>query len=200
VRCLVFLVILACLFPAAQSIAQPYVDLFSIRYTHAFRVKDKAGTPWQHVYAGADLPLKLKSGGYLVFSPCYESWSLDSAANTDFIPAAGSIALPVIVQMQFKNKSWTLALGGIPRFNSEGLKLSGNSFQIGGLTLLSYQVNAGLRCRLGVYVNKEFFGLYVVPLAGIDWKMGDRDMLFGVLPGRLTYEHRLSDRWYAGGA
>jgi hypothetical protein len=30
--------------------------------------------------------------------------------------------------------------------------------------------------------------------------MGDRDMLFGVLPGRLTYEHRLSDRWYAGGA
>jgi hypothetical protein len=46
--------------------------------------------------------------------------------------------------------------------------------------------------KAGLYVNKEFFGLFVMPLFGIDWQMGSRDCLFGVLPGSLTYQHERS--------
>ena len=51
---------------------------------------------------------------------------------------------------------------------------------------------------LGVYSNSEFFGLFVVPLVGIDWKIDDRNYLFGVFPGRLSFEHQWDRHWYSG--
>ena len=39
---------------------------------------------------------------------------------------------------------------------------------------------------------------YVIPLAGIDWKINNNNYLFGLLPGRLTFEHRLNNSLYTG--
>jgi hypothetical protein len=47
-------------------------------------------------------------------------------------------------------------------------------------------------------MNNEFFNVFVMPLAGIDWKINDRNILFGVLPGSLTYEHRINTHFYYG--
>ena len=59
--------------------AQPYVDPFQIRYTHGFRSKDSYATPFTHRYAGSDLPLRIKENTYLLLSPYYESWNINSA-------------------------------------------------------------------------------------------------------------------------
>ena len=85
----------------------------------------------------------------------------------------------------------------IPRINSQGLQFD-NSFQMGGLVLGVYQKNKNLKYKFGVYVNTEFFGFFVMPLLGIDWNINSRNNLFGILPGRLTYEHKLGSSFYTG--
>ncbi|MBS1614656.1 MAG: hypothetical protein JST06_00900 [Bacteroidetes bacterium] len=125
---------------------------------------------------------------------------MDSASKTDVLPQVSSIGLPIILQFPLVKNKWSLMLAAIPRFNSEGLRIFDSSFQIGGATTLVYQFNPRLKARVGVYVNREFFGIYVVPLFGVDWKLGERDYLFGILPGRLSYEHRLSHRFCTGAA
>jgi len=178
--------------------AQPYVDPLNIRYTNAFKGKDQPATPFQHLYIGSDLPVKLKHDALLIFSPFYESWNIDSADKKDFLPGVSSIAFPVIAQVPLQNKNWFLTLVAIPRFNSEGLKLNSNTFQMGGIATINYKYNETLKYRLGVYVNDDQFGLFVMPLAGIDWKINPRNYLFGLLPGRLTYEHKITDHFYTG--
>ena len=37
-----------------------------------------------------------------------------------------------------------------------------------------------------------------MPLAGIDWKINARNNLFGILPGNLTYEHKINEHFYYG--
>ena len=92
---------------------------------------------------------------------------------------------------------WSLTVTAIPRFNSEGLKFE-KSFQIGAVLLAEYKKKKNLKYKFGVYVNREFFGTFVMPLAGIDWKIDERNNLFGVLPGKLTYEHKINNNFYTG--
>jgi hypothetical protein len=180
------------------SSAQPYVDPFNIRYTNAFKGKNQPATPFSHLYIGSDIPVKLKNNGLIIFSPFFDNWNIDSADNKDFLPGVSSIAFPVIVQIPLQNKSLSLTLAGIPKFNSEGLKINGNTFQMGGIATINYKYNETLKYRLGIYVNDDQFGLFIIPLAGIDWKINPRNYLFGLLPGRLTYEHKITDHFYMG--
>jgi len=49
-----------------------------------------------------------------------------------------------------------------------------------------------------MYYNSEFSGAFFMPLLGIDWKIDDRNYLFGVLPGNLVIEHKAGNRFYYG--
>ena len=37
-----------------------------------------------------------------------------------------------------------------------------------------------------------------MPLLGTDWRIDEKNYLFGLLPGRLTYEHQWSNKLYGG--
>jgi len=182
---------------AAPVFSQPYVDPFNIRYTSAFHNKAASGTPFSHLYIGPDFPLKQRNNGLIVISPAYESWNIDSASNKNYLPSVSSIGLALSIVVPLDKNFWSLTVSAIPRFNSEGLKLS-NSFQMGGALLANYKKTETLKYKFGIYVNNEFFGTFLMPLAGIDWKIDSRNNLFGVLPGRLTYEHKLSSSFYTG--
>lgn len=185
--------------PALDLAAQPYIDPFNIRYTRAFDTKSSNATPFSHVYIGPDFPFKMKKNKFLVFSPFYDNWNIDSGANKIFIPSVSSIGMAISTILPLdKNNHWSITISAIPRFNSEGLTLD-NSFQMGGVLLASYTKKSNLKYKFGMYVNNEFFGVFVMPLAGIDWKINDRNNLFGTLPGRLTFEHKLSKSFYTGG-
>ena len=71
-------------------------------------------------------------------------------------------------------------------------------FQMGGAVLLTRKIRPGLKYQFGMYYNKELFGNFFLPLLGIDWKINDRMNLFGILPGYLTYEHRLGKKFSWG--
>ncbi len=171
--------------------AQPYVDLLSIRYNNGI-----SGTLFSHLYVGSDLPIKLKNNGYIVISPFFENWNINNTVNEP-IPAVSSLALATSAILPIDKKHWSLTITAIPRINSEELSLK-NSFQIGGALLAIYKKSDTFKYKFGVYVNKEFFGLFVMPLVGVDWKINQNNYVFGVLPGKLIYEHQLNTHLYTG--
>ncbi len=188
--------ILITIIATASAIAQPYVDPLNIRLTKGFNSKN--ATPFTHTYIGSDLPIKLKNNAFLVFSPFYENWNIDSADNKNFLPGVSSIALPLTAIVPLDKNYWLLTITAISRYNSEDLKLKGYAYQFGGAIIANYKRKETLKYKFGVYINSEFFGLFVMPLAGIDWNINQRNNLFGILPGRLTYEHKLSNHFYTG--
>ena len=91
-RNLFLILILNCL--SYSLSAQPYVDPLNLRYTYAFRNNAAFATPHSHLYIGSDLPIKLKASTYLLLSPFYERWQIDSGAKKDIVPTVQSLALP----------------------------------------------------------------------------------------------------------
>jgi hypothetical protein len=176
--------------------AQPFVDPLDMRYTHAFEGNNPKATPFNHVYVGSDIPVRFKNGTILLISPFYENWNIDSASTKKYLPVVSGIAFPAGIIFPL-NAKWSLNVTVIPRINSEGLQLN-NGFQIGGLIFASYKIKERQKLRLGVYVNNDFFGVFIIPLAGIDWKINNKNYLFGLLPGRFSYEHKLSNQFYTG--
>lgn len=177
--------------------SQPFVDPIQIRYTYGFRNGAAAATPHAHLWIGCDLPIRLKENMYLVLSPTYEQWQIDSADQEKIYPIVRSFSFPIGWLVPFKESKWSLTLLPVLRLNGEKL-FEKNTLQYGGATLVTFALKPKQKFRAGVYVNNEFFGVYVIPLFGIDWRIDDRNYLFGALPGRLTFEHQWSDKWYGG--
>lgn len=177
--------------------AQPYVDLIQVRYMNAFRANNTPATPFAHLWVGSDLPIRLKGDALLLLSPFYEQWSIDSADTEELYPTVQSVALPVGLIMPFRESKWSLTLVPIVRSNGEQL-FAANTFQFGGVAFASFARKPDQKFRFGVYANAEFFGLFVIPLLGCDWRIDSRNYLFGILPGRLTFEHEWSKKFYGG--
>jgi hypothetical protein len=180
-----------------KGFTQPYVDPIHIRYTYGFQSQSKAGTPFSHLYIGPDFPTQLKKNFIFVVSPVYENWNIDSSSNKSFLPTVSSVVLALSAVIPLDTARWSLTISAIPRINSENLNLN-NSFQMGGVLLAVYKKNNNLKYKFGVYANSEFFGPFIIPLAGIDWHIDSRNNLFGVLPGKLTFEHKLNNHFYTG--
>jgi hypothetical protein len=175
--------------------AQPYIDLVQIRYTQSQANEDSEISSFRHLWIGSDLPIKLKDKSYLVLSPTYEEWNLDSSQINSV--SVKSFSFPVGLLLPFRNSKWSLTLLPIVRWNGENM-FKENTFQFGGAALLGYENKPSQKFRAGVYVNKEFFGSFIVPLFGVDWRLNDKNYIFGVLPGRITFEHQLNEKFYTG--
>jgi hypothetical protein len=70
----------------------------------------------------------------------------------------------------------------IPKLAGEGNLAFDERAQFGVYWLSQYAFSDSLRVKMGLYVNKEFFGFMYVPLLGVDWKINDRWSLYGTLP------------------
>ena len=111
--------------------AQPFVDPLQVRYTLGARNAQSAATPFTHLWAGSDLPLKLKDSTYLLLSPYYENWQFDSASTKNVFPSVQSLAFPIGLILPFKHSKWSLTL--MPILRTNGKELFGEkTFQFGG--------------------------------------------------------------------
>jgi len=94
-----------------------------------------------------------------------------------------SVTLPVGMQVQLKNPKWKFTGLIIPKIAGADLGAAfSDVFQIGAYSLFTVTESEKFRYKFGLYYNREFFGNFFVPLAGIDWKVTDRFSLFGTLP------------------
>lgn len=191
---------LASLYHPAES--QPYINLFSGRYSKSpdagiFR-RDKQAVTLAYTGLSANIPIQIKKNKLLLLlSPAWEAWHSDYPAIPDSSDSYQSLLFQLTLVNTLYNGEWSIALSVIPRINGEGLGDRGNK-QIGGALLASYKANNELTLKFGVYANSEFFGPFIMPLGGIDWKINSRLNLFGVLPGNLVLEQKLGSRIYGG--
>ncbi|MFQ3577224.1 MAG: hypothetical protein SNJ77_12390 [Cytophagales bacterium] len=88
------------------------------------------------------------------------------------------------------NDRWGYTTIVIPRFNGP----FDNSFQIGVLNTVNINNSGNLNQRFGFYANQEFFGLFLLPLYGIDWKINGSWRAYGLLPVNAAIENRKSEK------
>lgn len=164
---------------------------------YAGKNKNNTATPFTHLWAGSDVPIKLKENTYLLLSPYYERWSWDSADQQVTFPTLHSLAFPVGLILPLSHSRWALTLMPILRWNGQRLS-DQNTIQVAAVTFATYARSPNQKFRLGVYTSGEFFGVFIIPLLGADWKIDRKNYLFGVLPGRLTFQHQWNKNWYGG--
>ncbi len=185
---------------SAGTKAQPYLDIINLKYTNSpntgFIHQNKNDVQIQYFSLGTNLPVQFKNKkDALIFSPFFETWS--SKIKNDNRQNYYSAALPVSINKTIPYTKWGIVLTGIVRMNDSSINKK-TKVQVGGAFIIRNVRNEHLTWKLGMYINNELFGLFVIPLAGIDWKINDRNILFGILPANLTYEHKINDRFYYG--
>lgn len=183
-----------------QSMAQPFLDIANIKYTNSPNTgllnQNKNDVKIQYYGIGTNIPLQFKNKkDAVIFSPFFETWS--SKINNNKRQNYYSVALPVSLSKTIPNTKWSFLLTGIVRMNDSSINKK-TTMQVGGAFIISNKRNENLTWKMGLYVNNELFGLFVMPLAGIDWRINALNNLFGILPGSLTYEHKINEHFYYG--
>ena len=172
---------------------QPYLDVVNVAWV---------GSPdrLERVDVNANVPLKLDSAGsLLVFSPSFERWEVevhasDSVSRSDLL--SGYI-LPITFITTLTPDKWKLSVTGIGRYMAIEDPQRGD-WQLGGAFLFQRVKSTMLTWKFGAYANADAFGLFALPLLGIDWRIDAKHNLFGVMPGIFTYEHKVSRHFHWG--
>jgi len=191
---LLFSIVLSC-----TLYSQPYIDIVKFVYSYSpLKGLNEKKFPLQSNFSSVNLnvPIELKKGGdAIIINPFFENNEGD-VTNVDFhVTSVGSLfgfLKKNIVQ------NWNLLGGFIIRQNKEAGKDLKDDWQYGGVLLTTYVKDPHLSLKFGIYYNKEFFGNYFMALAGIDWQINSKNNLFGVLPGSLTFEHKVTQRFFYG--
>ena len=187
---------------AVVSHAQPYLDIASIGYTNSpdASVLPRTNTHnnFRYYNAGLNLPFIIgKDSSAVIVSPYAERWNVKIDNVFDLPAYMQSLSLQITFSKNL-SKKWNIAIAVIPRWNGDRQAVFTNDFQLGGVILASYNKRPGLTLKFGLYYNGEISGSYFMPLAGIDWRINGRNNLFGILPGNLVFEHKVSNHFYYG--
>ena len=179
--------------------AQPYLDLFRGSFYRS--PQPAAGTkeePLNSTVWNANLtvPIPLKKGGDVVLINPFIEYNKGATGGSGFKLQSHGLMLGFL--KKFDQDKMELLVSLIGRVNKEAGHRPANRSQLGTAVLATRKMNPDLSLKAGLYFNREFFGNFFMPLAGLDWKIDGHNNLFGTLPGNLTYEHRISQRFYAG--
>lgn len=179
--------------------SQPYLDIISVKYMNSpdagLLNRDKNPVKLKYFNAAVNIPIQFNNKkDAVIISPFFEQWSskIDSSKRQYYT----GIGLPVTLS-KYINSKWTVLVTGILRLNDSSIT-GKTRVQAGGAFITNYKTKENLTWKLGLYVNNELFGVFVMPLAGIDWRINERNNLFGLLPGNLTYEHKMNGRFSYG--
>jgi len=186
---------------SSASFSQPYLDIAKIVYSYSpLKGLNEKTSPLQANFSSINLniPIELKKGGdAIIINPFFEN-NEGEVSGIDFhVRSAGSL-FGFLKRNIVEN--WNLLGGFIIRQNKEAGEDLKDDWQYGGVLLSTFVRDQYLSLKFGIYYNKEFFGSYFMPLAGIDWQINSKNNLFGVLPGSLMFEHKVNKRFFYGSA
>ena len=197
-----YFITMGLLFFSIGARCQPYIDLVSMRYisspAKAPSTKDPVASPLNYFNISFSAPFQFNDKkDAIVLTPFIERWQTSADSVHVFNRFHYGLALPVSLLVPIGHSNWNLLTMAILRMNDADVNWSGEC-QIGGAVIASYKKTATLTYKIGAYINGDFFGLFFMPLLGIDWQINERESLFGVLPASLTYEYKLNKHFYTG--
>lgn len=175
--------------------AQPYIDVINVsinksRPTSYFK-DDTISFYTKSFSISTTFPLRFDSNNVVSFNP-YVDRHLYQFENEQLSTKYIGLGLPVFYIHQWKNTTLKTSAGFIVRNNHIGEPTSGKeSFQYGGVLLNTFGKKENFKIKFGVYANTEFYGLYITPLLGLDWRVNKKLNVFGVLPSNMNVEYKL---------
>ena len=202
------ILILNCLLISSVAFSQPYIDLLNIQYARTsvsklYKGKDefKVNHEWKSYAFNA--PIKLNEKKLLLISPeinnkiyqqtdstytKQQNGSTTIAAYSRFHAHYISYALPITLIHKFENEN-SLSATFVYRQN----KVFENSFgwttdQLGGAVLYTKTYSNKFKLKGGLYYNREFWGNYIMPLLGFEWKASKNIYCWGLLPNSTTID------------
>jgi hypothetical protein len=108
-----------------------------------------------------------------------------------------SLGLTLTYNQKFKkNNSFLFVL--LPRYNSDLRFSSSDAWQLGFMSYYIKRTSEKFLWKAGVYVNTEFFGLFVVPVFGLDWNLNNRFSISGDLPIWAKINYQISKKVSTG--
>jgi hypothetical protein len=199
---LFYFITMSLVFLKNEARSQPYIDLASIRYVSSpaksSKNKDQIASPLNYFNFSITAPIQFNNKkNAIILTPFFERWQTNMDSVHVFHIFHYGLVLPVSFLMPIGHSNWNLLSMVIIRMNDAVINKFGEC-QFGGVAIASYKKSAALTYKMGLYVNRDFFGLFVIPLLGIDWQINDKENFFGVFPASLTYEYKLSNHFYAG--
>jgi hypothetical protein len=189
-------------FLSSVSLAQSFVDIANVSF-YKSRPTNLFSNDNQSFYSksfsvNVNLPIKIDSNNLISFNPVVDRHNYQLKTSTYSTRYLGLTA-PLFFVHHWKNANWKTSVGFIFRNNSiDEPSPNKNSFQYGGVLLNTFGKKENLKFKFGVYANTEFFGLYVMPLLGIDWRVNKKLNVFGVLPSSMTVEYKINRRVSSG--
>ncbi len=96
------------------------------------------------------------------------------------------------------NNGHAIQLLAAPRYMSDYKSPDKNSFQMGALAMYEKDFREELLMGFGAMVNKEIFGLYMVPIVNLDWKVNSRWSVIGMLPVYAKINYNINENLVAG--
>lgn len=179
--------------------AQPYLDIAKASFAICPRatLSEKRNPLRSQVFTmNVTMPIELrKDGDAFIINPFFEH-THGKISTRDFHTVSQGALLGFLKKDLFQN--WDILSGFTVRVNKEADRKLDHVVQYGGVLISTWKKNKFASLKFGLYYNKEFFGNYFIPLLGIDWQINGSNNLFGVLPGNMTFEHKVTNQFYFG--
>lgn len=184
------------LFFAKITYPQQYVDLIKINYsTTPFNRYDSLkniNTQVQEFSTDITLPIVIDSSKTILTGMLFEQISL---MNTPRSAEYYYTINPKIGLNLNHSSKITGTYLFLPKISSDlRNSINKNSFQFGGIVLLSIKKSHLFKYRLGIYANQELFGPFVVPLFGFYYLSNNKKMEANfTLPVNADLNYKISD-------
>lgn len=193
-----YLLLLLILLPYLSQ-AQPYINIFQLRYEYLKEVSYvRSPNLLKSSYRSAEifLPFELKNKNVILCGAGLHQVQLRLKGNDiKKINNIYSISLQLGGIKQW-NDRWSMMFLAIPKINSDLSEITIRHYQIGGVAVFSFKKRHNLKYKFGLYYNREFFGNFFMPLAGVDWQINKKLNIFGVLPGSMNIEYQINKLFY----
>lgn len=176
---------------------QPYFDAAALTGWYVPQGEKNEKPSETHLLAAVSVPVNLNKNDKLVVSPWYDHRYLRYSEKSKSL-LLRETGFPLTFLHTNNDSSWSFTATIIERANSSDFRFEGDVFQLGGAFINTIRLRPNFKIKFGLYYNKEFFGHYFIPLAGIDWKINDHLNLFGIIPNYLKLENKLNKNLYFG--
>ncbi len=136
-------------------------------------------------------PVLRENGNVFLIRGSFERLQFQLDALSDEV---WSLSIPMGYQWTSRKRpslKWTALV--IPKWAAGHHRTfdQGDAWQYGLYSLATWTQRPELKFKLGLYVNQEFFGTFVVPLVGMDWKVSDRLQIIGTLPNNMKVMYQI---------
>jgi hypothetical protein len=174
--------------------AQSYHNALSFGYAYASHSLNPSKSIIDKWYLQISAPLKLKNKDYLLINSELHKQNLSFDNNLQYTCFKTNLSANYL---HLSDKRNTI---GILNFSNNFEKGHYNQgpIQIGAGILFSKKQSNTLRWKYGLYVNKEYFGMLLVPLFGWDYKINAKYRVFGILPQNMKFEYKASNKFRTG--